>query len=327
MQMMSFRLVATLDYWGLKMFDQENNINHKKDKSNSDFWDGAKWLFIVLFVNLVVNICFYAALFISIKNETITNKGFNFAQFMSQYYMTQSNWLNFWLFCLTIILAVIGIISAIDYRSKKEEMDKVIQDSTAKILINEAKMNEMDKFISDSRITIDENVFKMREYLNQVDKFAQEAKESERLSEAYSWFSKGNKAYNDKKYEEAIEYYSKAIEINENFTEAYFSKCAAYINLQKFYNAIEDYKKILELNPNYTDAYYSLIQAYIEVDDVDKAWETLNEFIKKEPNPYIYMDDYTILLEALDKSKNKELAQQIISFIDKNWRKIESTEH
>lgn len=311
----------------LNMFYQKNNNNDNIAKYDYGFWDGNRWLFIVLLINLVVNICFYATLFISIKNETIINKGFNFAQFMSQYYIAQSNWLNFWLFCLTIILAVIGIISAIDYRSKKEEMEKVIQDSTSKIIINESKMNEMDKFIIDSKITIDENVFKMREYLDQVDKFAQEAKESERMSEAYSWFNKGNKAYNDKKYEEAIEDYSKAIEINENFTEAYFSKCAAYINLQKFYNAIEDYKKILELNPNYTDAYYSLIQAYIQVGELDKAWETLNAFVKKEPNPYIYMDDYTVLIEALEKSKNKELVQQIINFIDKNWRKIESTEH
>lgn len=305
------------------MFGIKNNNTTQNIRYDTYLKDGITGLLIVLLVNVAINLGFYCMLFFSYKSEMIRDERFDFSQFMSQYYITQSNWLNFWLFCLTIILAVIGIISAIDYRSKKEEMDKVIQDANYKIITNESKMTEMDKFINDAKLTIDENVFKMKEYMNQADKFAKEAKESERISEAYSWFSNGNKAFGEKKYEEAIENYTKAIEINENFVEAYFSKGAACLNLQRFDNAISDYKKILELDPNYVDVYYNLIEAYIYIDKLDKAIETINKFIQIEPSPYIYMEDYNEWAGVLKKSENKELAAQIINFIDEHWRKID----
>lgn len=315
-----------LNYWTSNMRDEKKEITANL-KYDDYLKNGITGLLIVFLLNVAINLGFYIMLFLTFKFEMLKDERFDFSQFMSQYYITQANWLNFWLFCLTIILAVIGIISAIDYRSKKEEMDRVIQNANSKIVINESKMNEMDKFINDAKITIDENVFKMKEYMNQADKFAKEAKESEKISEAYSWFSNGNKAFGEKKYEEAIENYTKAIEINDNFIEAYFSKGAACLNLQKYDNAISNYNKILELDPNYVDVYYNLIEAYIYTNKLEKALETLNSFIQKEPNPYIYEDDYNEWVEVLKKHENNQLANQIIKFIDEKWRKIEGVDH
>lgn len=303
-----------------------NEEKHNDCKGNLKAYfyirDGIIFFLVVVSSNAIICFCFYYSLLTVLKSKIIPHNTFNFQQFMSQYYMIQANWLNFWLFCLTIILAVIGIIAAIDYKSKKEEMETVIKEANSKINFNELKMNEMDKFISDAKTTIDENVLKMKEYMLEADKSAKEAKESEKISEAYNWFNNGNKAYNAKKYEEAIGNYIKAIEINENFIEAYFSKAEAYLSLQKYDDAISEYKKILELNPNFTDVYYNLIEAYVLIGKLDKAMEMLNIFIQKEPKPYIYKDDYNDWIKLLNKSKAKELAKQIIQFIDEKWRKI-----
>ena len=45
--------------------------------------------------------------------------------------------------------------------------------------------------------------------------------------------------YNLNKYEEAIECYNKAIQINPNYSEAFYSKGSALDDLKKYEEAIE----------------------------------------------------------------------------------------
>ena len=53
----------------------------------------------------------------------------------------------------------------------------------------------------------------------------------------------------------AIEGYSKAIELDPYFAEAYFDRAHVYWWKKKFDKAIEDFNKAIELNPNNADAY------------------------------------------------------------------------
>ena len=52
------------------------------------------------------------------------------------------------------------------------------------------------------------------------------------------------------RYDEAIEEYNKAIELNPNYAIAYARRGQAYFKLEKFDLAIPDLAKALELDPN-----------------------------------------------------------------------------
>ena len=66
----------------------------------------------------------------------------------------------------------------------------------------------------------------------------------------------GNKALLSSKFDEAIDYYSKAIELDPT-KEVYFANRAqAHLKTESYGLAIADATKAVELNPSYTKAYY-----------------------------------------------------------------------
>ena len=66
---------------------------------------------------------------------------------------------------------------------------------------------------------------------------------------------KGFVKYKSKNYEGAIEDYNKALDLDPNYTEAYYNRGLAKDELQDYEGAIEDYNKALDLDPNDTYAY------------------------------------------------------------------------
>ena len=56
----------------------------------------------------------------------------------------------------------------------------------------------------------------------------------------------------------AISDYSKAIEIDPNYVDAYVNRGVAKSDLGDNLGAISDYSKAIEINPNYLDAYINL---------------------------------------------------------------------
>jgi len=60
--------------------------------------------------------------------------------------------------------------------------------------------------------------------------------------------------YYEDNYGEAVRYYSKAIEINPNYDQAWFNRGLAYEYMDEFQKAREDYLQCLLINPNYESA-------------------------------------------------------------------------
>ena len=56
------------------------------------------------------------------------------------------------------------------------------------------------------------------------------------------------------RYNEALDYFNKALELNPNFAGAYFNKGLAYGHKRKFDQAINNFTRAIEINPNYADA-------------------------------------------------------------------------
>ena len=58
-----------------------------------------------------------------------------------------------------------------------------------------------------------------------------------------------------KKFEGAIEDYSKSIEIDSMFVDAYYNRGNSKYFLRDFKGAIDDYSQAIEIDPKYAEAY------------------------------------------------------------------------
>ena len=74
-------------------------------------------------------------------------------------------------------------------------------------------------------------------------------KENEYLKEA-------SKSISLRKFNQAIEFLNKAIELNPNYIQAYFNRGETYSKIKDYDKAINDYTKVLKLNPDHNRANY-----------------------------------------------------------------------
>lgn len=90
-----------------------------------------------------------------------------------------------------------------------------------------------------------------------------------------NYFLKGNELYNTKNYDEALDYYEKAIENNECEYHSYYNSGVCYIKLKEYNKAIDMIKKALSLHqdPKY---FFNLAYCYSMIDDEVKALRYFN---------------------------------------------------
>ncbi len=141
------------------------------------------------------------------------------------------------------------------------------------------------------------------------------AQNKEMDPEAAKLYNSGNKMLKSGNYEGAIEDYSKALEISQDY-RIYYQQGIAYKKLRKFDKALESFHKCLEANPEFTIVYNSLGTTYYAKGDYLKAIEYFTKFeesvkkpkLKKRAKKYISLA-YTKLgdKEARDKNYKKAI--------------------
>ena len=93
---------------------------------------------------------------------------------------------------------------------------------------------------------------------------------------ADDWLNKGNLLLNLGEFNEAINAYNKAIELNQSNATAWKQKGNALLNLTKYQEALECNNKAIELDPKYASAWNNKGVALVylgEYDDAIKAWD------------------------------------------------------
>ena len=81
--------------------------------------------------------------------------------------------------------------------------------------------------------------------------------------QAVDYYKKGNEKFLQKNFKGAKKDYTKAIEANTKFIDAYISRGRLKHNeLHDDLGAIEDYNKAIDLNPRYANAYFYRANAY-----------------------------------------------------------------
>lgn len=108
-----------------------------------------------------------------------------------------------------------------------------------------------------------------------------------------------------KKFEIAITYITRAININSKNASSYYNRGLALQELGKIEEALLDFKEALSLNPKYTNAHNSEGNAYLDMKEIDSAIASYKSAIALDPS---YADAWNNLGNAYSYSKNLEEA-------------------
>lgn len=94
----------------------------------------------------------------------------------------------------------------------------------------------------------------------------------------------GNTALKEKKYNEAIDHYTKAIELDSTDPIFYSNRAHVEIQIELYGAAIQDATKSIELNPSYLKAYYRRAVAKSRLMKYKEAINDLNILLKLKPD-------------------------------------------
>lgn len=95
---------------------------------------------------------------------------------------------------------------------------------------------------------------------------------------------KGNEFMKSKEYREAVEAYSKSLELNSKEPFTFANRAMAHLKLKEFKNCIEDANKALELKPDYLKAYHRRGKAYHALKKYDEAIRDFQFILEQEPD-------------------------------------------
>ncbi|EAN77864.1 stress-inducible protein STI1-like, putative [Trypanosoma equiperdum] len=99
--------------------------------------------------------------------------------------------------------------------------------------------------------------------------------------------AKGNEAFTAKRYEEAIEWYTKAINVDpqsEGAAALYSNRAACWNALAKYKEALEDAEGCISVKPQWFKGYFRKGAALQAMGNYDEAQKALQQSLKTDPN-------------------------------------------
>eukprot|EP01016_Furgasonia_blochmanni_P010461 TRINITY_DN1443_c0_g1_i1.p1 TRINITY_DN1443_c0_g1~~TRINITY_DN1443_c0_g1_i1.p1 ORF type:complete len:547 (+),score=117.73 TRINITY_DN1443_c0_g1_i1:65-1705(+) len=155
------------------------------------------------------------------------------------------------------------------------------------------------------------------------------------IEKANDYKELGNKEFKAQNYTKAIEYYTKAINVNDKEASYFANRAACYLSLKKYNKCIEDCNSTLTLDPNFTKAIRRKAKSLFSLGKIDQAKLEYNRAITLEPTDQGIQDEYRecSLVEkfisesnaAMSEAKYSEAlyyAQQVLNRIPE-WREIQ----
>jgi len=130
-------------------------------------------------------------------------------------------------------------------------------------------------------------------------------------------FKIGNQLLREKKFDQAVQAYSRAVRISPHF-ESYCNLGIALKNLGFLDEALVAYKRAIKLKPRRAETYNNLGNVYSAAGDIDNAVKNYHRAINISPN---YVSAYENLIElylSLKKTKKAVgLQKQVNKIIHK----------
>lgn len=125
---------------------------------------------------------------------------------------------------------------------------------------------------------------------------------------------KGNVYFQKREFAKAAEEFTRAIEINHDYVEAYYNRGLAYYELHLYYKAIVDFDMVLMMDPQVREAYYHRGLAYSRVNKLKLALSDVKKAADMGDVQAIKAMKSGELTERLEKEKSRQV--NIQSMID-----------
>ena len=108
------------------------------------------------------------------------------------------------------------------------------------------------------------------------------------METAKDWKDKGNALVKEKKYKEALDCYSKAIEIDPIREDAIMYRALVKKDLKDFSGAKKDLERAISFNPSSSEAHNNYADLLIEIGDLDTALLHANQSILLDDSEYVH---------------------------------------
>ena len=139
-------------------------------------------------------------------------------------------------------------------------------------------------------------LFQLKEYDESINKWKKAVELNPKYFFAHN--NLGNAFLNLKEYDEAITYFNKAIEIKPDFFDAHNNKGNALSRLNKYDDALLSYDKAIEIKPDSINGY--IFKAHI-LSELDRLEEALDNY----KNAYAINSEHPLLLGYIVHTKSK----------------------
>jgi DnaJ family protein C protein 7 len=136
----------------------------------------------------------------------------------------------------------------------------------------------------------------------------------------------GNKYFREKKYEEALNYYNKALDLNDNIEVLHSNKGTCLKCLQNFKAAEMEYIKAIQINPNNAKTFNRLASIYLITGDLAEAYNIQQKALKLDNNTSSYKEQLeTIFILMKEEERIKKLFQENnLDDIEKKYQDLNS---
>ncbi|XP_053680059.1 small glutamine-rich tetratricopeptide repeat-containing protein beta-like [Anopheles nili] len=139
----------------------------------------------------------------------------------------------------------------------------------------------------------------------------------ERKQEAEITKNEGNRLMKEEKYMEAVQTYTKAINLDATNPVFYCNRAAAFSRLGDYVHAAEDCQMALRHDPNYSKAWGRLGLAYSKMNQHKQAITAYQNAIRLEPDNQDYKNNLGVSQQCLeDRSRNPPAGGNPLSNID-----------
>ncbi|MEA3452133.1 MAG: tetratricopeptide repeat protein, partial [Bacteroidota bacterium] len=124
--------------------------------------------------------------------------------------------------------------------------------------------------------------------------------------EASLKYNQGLQSFSEKKYDEAISYFSEAIKLDPNFEKAYYNRGSVRLEMKEYEGAILDFEKAIMINPSLEKAFFSKAYAELNKGLYEEAVYDFNAAIQlsySEANVYYYKGVALFQLNKYDEAE------------------------
>lgn len=111
------------------------------------------------------------------------------------------------------------------------------------------------------------------------------------IKNSKEFYRQGDKFYSQKKFDKAIEAYTKAIELNPNDFGLYNNRAVVYHATGEYEKAIADYGKAIELNPYHFSSFNNRGAAYEDIGNIEQAIADYRKALELDPESKLAKDN------------------------------------